>query len=425
MPFNRISSRVAIGLLVVLLASPMFGQGPLGMQIFAPADLSTAGGEIEPNEGYFFQFDILYWSASAPETKQVGYPDLTRSVSYGPHPITAQDKVSDVRIESNTLNSGDLQNQFTIGNRFEIGRVENRNGWFVSIYQLRDQGQDFHYKTADVVFQDPPQGPLGTHLLEGPVPLNPAGWAVGDPVVQRDLPVVLYDVTLSHNVETWGVELNYLRRLMTCHTGGTFEFYLGARYLEFDDEFGIRANDNLSPVTTTDNNSTTTTLTVPSFLSNSYWNMSAQNHVVGPQVGLRWFKKQGRWMLSTEGRFMAGLNCQSYHQKYSIGPNLNPSGAIPTNVDQLYTPATMAPSAGAHDAYTHEWSPAVELRLEGRYQLTRAISAHVGWTGLWLDNIARANAVINYTVPDMGIDLTHNKQGLFMNGITAGIDINR
>ena len=54
-----------------------------------------------------------------------------------------------------------------------------------------------------------------------------------------------------------------------------------------------------------------------------------------------------------------------------------------------------------------------------------AISFHAGWTGFWMDNIARANSVINYTVPAMGIDLTRNKQDVFINGLTLGFDVNR
>ena len=67
---NRTSSRMAIGALVsLLMASMTFGQDGLeGMQLGAPADCSTFGGPIEPNEGYFFQYDILYWSVSAPKT---------------------------------------------------------------------------------------------------------------------------------------------------------------------------------------------------------------------------------------------------------------------------------------------------------------------------------------------------------------------
>ena len=122
MPFNRTSSCVAIGLLLCLLATPSLGQGPLGFQIFAPADVSTYGGVQEPNEGYFFQFDGLYWSISAPEVRTVGFPG-TRVVNYG------RDDSRDVRIETNTLDTSQFDSKFSVGNRIEFGRIENRNGW--------------------------------------------------------------------------------------------------------------------------------------------------------------------------------------------------------------------------------------------------------------------------------------------------------
>ena len=78
MPFNRTSSSVAIGLLLCLLATPSFGQGPLGFQIFAPADVSTYGGDQQPNEGYFFQFDGLCWSIASPRCSRSEFPATRR-----------------------------------------------------------------------------------------------------------------------------------------------------------------------------------------------------------------------------------------------------------------------------------------------------------------------------------------------------------
>ena len=96
---NRTSSRMAIGALAsLLLASMTFGQDALeGMQLGAPADCSTFGGPIEPNEGYFFQYDLLYWSASAPKTTLIG-SNMPRTVYYGPHPLNAAfDPLDDTR----------------------------------------------------------------------------------------------------------------------------------------------------------------------------------------------------------------------------------------------------------------------------------------------------------------------------------------
>jgi hypothetical protein len=232
------------------------------------------------------------------------------------------------------------------------------------------------------------------------------------------LPVTLYNLTISNQTSTWGVEANYLYRALTHHTGGTLEFFGGVRYQEFNDTFSFQAGK------------AETTPQIPDFLSNSAWASNADNHIIGPQVGVHWFKKQGRWTLSSEGRFMAGLNCQNVHQQINLGPDLN-SGGISGNGSNTgskptpYTPTMMAPTSATDSAYARVFTPLVELRLEGRYQITSALSFHAGWTGFWMDNIARANGLVNYTVPLMGINMAENKQNVLVNGLTIGFDINR
>jgi hypothetical protein len=413
MPFNRTSSCVAIGLLLCLLAAPTFGQGPLGFQIFAPADVSTYGGIQQPNEGYFFKFDGLWWSISAPEVRPIGFPG-TRRVNYGPNDST------DVRIQTNTLDTSIFDNQFSAGNRIEFGRIENRNGWFVSIYQQRDQTQDYTAQAADMVFNDPAFGPHGESLLQGNVNNNSTTVPPFSPPVFRNLPVTFSNIFVENAIDTWGVELNYIHRYMTCHHGGTFELFLGTRYYEFNDNFRVHTASPTLP----GNAIAVVSGNVPSFLGGSYWDTEAENHIVGPQVGLRWFKKQGRWTFSTEGRFMAGLNCQNLAQQVDMGPNLRPG----VNANGTYTPfqpTVMSHTTSTHIVYAREFSPLLELRLEGKYQITRAIEFNAGWTGWWVDGIARASSVVDYTVPSMGIDLSGNREGVFVNGLTIGFTVNR
>jgi hypothetical protein len=85
----------------------------------------------------------------------------------------------------------------------------------------------------------------------------------------------------------------------------------------------------------------------------------------------------------------------------------------------------MSHTTTTHLEHAREWSPAIELRVEGRYQITRAISFHAGWTGIWMDGIARASSVIDYTVPAMGFDMAGNRESVFVNGLTLGFDVNR
>lgn len=49
-------------------------------------------------------------------------------------------------------------------------------------------------------------------------------------------------------------------------------------------------------------------------LSDAYWLTTAQNNLVGPQVGARWFRESNRLQLSAEGRFMAAYDLQNINQ---------------------------------------------------------------------------------------------------------------
>lgn len=414
MLMKRTSSYVTIGMFLLLLATPALGQGPGGFQIFGIPDNSTYGGVQKPNEGYFFQFDGLYWSITPGGTHPVGYPG-TRTVYYGVHPTGPTDTQSDARIQTNTLDTSLFDNQFRVGNRIEFGRIEDRNGWMVTIFQLRDEIQQYTADSADMVFNDPAFGPFGETLLYGNVNNDSSTTPPYSPAVFRELPVTFYDVLLEKKIDTWGVEANYMHRFLTRRGGGTFEMFLGARYFEFNEHFWVTTGADPGGHT------------VPSFLAQSSWDTDAENHIVGPQIGLRWFKKRGRWTISTQGRFTAGFNRQNFHQKVTMGPNLNPGPE--TTEDGTYyrpfEPKTMGPTNATHSAYANEWSPMIELRIEAGFQITRSISFQAGWSGIWIDGVARATSVVNYTVPAMGINLADNRENVFLNGLTVGFTVNR
>lgn len=415
MPFNRTSTRVALGLFVLLLAAPSYGQGPLGLQLFAPADVSTMGGDIQPNEGYFGQADFLWWSISAPKVVPVGFPGLTREAFVGPivvpipnpgsagaDPNLVPAEITQEVTQANSLNTSLFGTEFLAGVRYEFGRVEDGNGWFVSTFQPLRLTEAFFVPSATFVVQDSPFGPAAMNHLQGFLSaVGPSG----------NLPVTLYNITMDHEVDTWSVELMYLHRFRTCHNGGTFEFFAGPRYMEFNDRFGV--NVGASPIA----------LVTPDLLVGSSWASTAENHIIGGELGGRWFKKQGRWMLSTEGRFLAGMNRQNIHQVVNFAPLFG------STIGTSLQPLVMGTSTSTFDAAPTVFTPGIELRLEARYQLTRAISFHAGWTGMWLDGIARGDATIDYSLAAngqvFGIDLTRNKENLFINGLTLGIDINR
>jgi hypothetical protein len=218
-------------------------------------------------------------------------------------------------------------------------------------------------------------------------------------------------VAIHNRTTSWGTEVMYLHRFDTCHEGSTFEFLGGVRYIDFNDRFGVEVGES---------NDNQPAIEYPSLLQNSYWYTQVDNRIVGPQVGLRWFKQQGRWMLSSECRFLAGFNSQSAHQQYQLG---DPAILNPGSGD--YIPSAFTAHGSNNSAFASEFSPTVELRIEARYQLTKCLSLHGGWTGLWIGNVARASALVDYQLPNMGLDMSKNRQDLLMNGLTVGVDFNR
>ena len=70
----------------------------------------------------------------------------------------------------------------------------------------------------------------------------------------------------------------------------------------------------------------------------------------------------------------------------------------------------------------NNFSPMVELRAEASYQLTRALAARVGYTGIFVDNITRASQTVDWFIPDLGL-LRGGEQEIYINGLDFGFDV--
>ena len=80
-----------------------------------------------------------------------------------------------------------------------------------------------------------------------------------------------------------------------------------------------------------------------------------------------------------------------------------------------------------HTRYFQEFSPGGELQINASYQLTKSISLGVGWTGFWIDSIARPSDMVEYVLEQdsiMGIN-NNNRQGVFSNWVTFSAQLNR
>jgi hypothetical protein len=431
MALNCRKTWLAGWLLVLLTAAPAWSQGLEDAQFFAPAAMDEFGGGPRPNEGIFASIDYLKWTIQAPQKTTIGFQGGSREVYYDKDRKT---------IQTNTIDNGGFSADWTDGQRIEFGDVSGHHGWLFSGFRLHTQEQRDMFSSVNMVFQDLEFGDPAQRHLYGYVTnfwgyLNNTTPAYDPDFVLHDLPLSFDTVELRNRVETWGVEWNYLYRCHPTHNGGIFEFFLGARYLEFNETFDVDARGHRF-----DYDAFGTVIGPRSILADSFWSMKADNHIVGPQIGARFFKTTGRWTLSTEGRFLAGTNFQNLHQRGTLGSKLSdPWGSDDSrNISYRwlaqgppwdpYIPVVTNPTSFNHTDHEREFAPAFELRLEAKYQLTRAISTRFGWDVFWVDGIARSSDLINYTLAEnqvFGIAKENNRQSVLMQGFHVGLELNR
>jgi hypothetical protein len=269
------------------------------------------------------------------------------------------------------------------------------------------------------------------------------GWladldAAGDVVfsaTQLPLPLTFDFMHVENVVDTWSVEWMYMHRThpLGFYRSTLAELYFGVRYMEFEDRFHVRGRGARLRDQDGDGDNIAEPNTI---LADSEWQNDTNNRIVGPQVGIRLFTRRGRWTFSTEGRFFAGFNFQTVRQKGVLGTHLNevPTTAAgetlaigPGNIISGI-PAAIGPTYFTHGFSANEFSPCVEFRADARLHLTRGLAFRAGYTAIYIDGIARASNMIDYVWSEttvFGIRQDTNRQGVFMNGLTFGLEFNR
>ena len=375
--------------------------------------------------------------------------------------------------QTSALSTAALQAPFTVGNRYQFGWMGAEHGWSGEVFSMQSQVQTFTASDVSMTFHDennrlravspdvdPPGvyfaymmtvfSPTGTQAINYPhysVPNYQVNTATGLPMGYRllELPINFAQVTVQNKTDLWGTEMMYVRRFEPSERWGAFELMFGARYTEFNESFNVRTN-NAYDVYGTPTETLSDLARGDATLANSAWYTEASNHIIGPQLAGHWSKQWGRLRFSAQGRFCAGLNQQDIHQESVMGTLLtqysttNSSSTTTTvsftNNSISQTTSATDPSlwnvpygySGTHttrDVHMVEFTPVVDLRLDLNYQVTRAIYAKVGWTGMWMDHIARPSGMINYDIDGMGIMETKNWQSVLVNGFNIGIMVNR
>ena len=131
---NRIYSGLIALLFVMMTGLTAFGQDHelQGMQLFEPSDVRPYGNWAQPKEGFFFNFDGIFWYMTAPKKTSIGDPSLTPTVYYGP-------EESDSITEFNSMDTGRLRAKWKQGDRIELGYVNGHHGWMISTMELNRQ----------------------------------------------------------------------------------------------------------------------------------------------------------------------------------------------------------------------------------------------------------------------------------------------
>ena len=260
------------------------------LALFEPADIRPYDNWAEPKQGLFFTFDGLYMHISPPAKTSIGDPNLTPTVFVGP-------ALNDSFVETNSLDTSS-PSVWNWGDRMELGYIDGHQGFMFTSLETLSQTYDVTYPNAFVVFNDPAFGPEGSHYLD--TVLQAAVGAV--PAIIGETPVNFPRLHMQMKSRMEGAEALYIYRPSELPLGGNLEFMAGGRYLEVKDQFWVDATGGN--------------------LTDSYWNTTSHNEIGGPELGVRWFQPIGRFGISVDGRFTAGINAQSVNQDGVLAADL-------------------------------------------------------------------------------------------------------
>lgn len=370
-------------------------------QFFAPRDLSDFDTKPHANEGVFFTANFLRWRVTPPETSTIGNRDAVGHYASFPEVVPPFFDTLP-RQQLNSLNTSWYRTEDFDGQDFSLGWVEDNHGWFVRGFEMHGRDQTITGRDTMVAFADPQQ--LLVQQVDFFNFLNPfAG------ITSQLYPVGIIFDDLKADLETrfWTVEANFMYRHRT-HYGDWVEFFAGPRYLNFGEEFRVKAWGGL--------------------LNESWWYTDAHNHIIGPQIGMRYFKRYSSWQVSFEGRFMPAFNYQDVKQLTHLASRGGTGSLllVPNTFPLIQVGNGMAPLQSNSNERTDEYqfSAVGEVRVEAAYIITRKINLKIGYNLMVVSGLARPTAMVDYTFPEMGIRRDENDQTMFAHGFNFGVEIN-
>lgn len=362
------------------------------------------------HEGFYFAYDRVNWNVMTPPRYGAGDNGLrVSSTLVNSNPLTTP-----LPTVGNAVDVAQPDSEFGWGNRFDVGYIWNDAGWNLGIIGNFNAVDSKTYGAENLTAAAPQPFtgsvavlftvPAG--LLDGSIDVDGDGVAEdinGDGILGNDRVTFIpsFDtLTIDHRTRVDGVELmRTLRRDDFFARDSTVEFLYGLRFLRVDNE--MRA------------------LGVGGFLADSNWASEVENKMFGPQVGIRWAKRRGRWSLRSEGRFMAALNVRDASLEGIIA-SLHQPGTL--NNSDFLNPTSFA----QYDSDV-AFSPVAEARLEAVYHFTKKFSFKVGYTGTYASNMGYGSNMVDYTLPELTLRSLDNldTNHFFSNGLNMGFEINR
>ena len=235
-------------------------------QLFAPPDMQDYEIYPEPSEGFFFNYDRLYWGISVPKT--VGTAE-TRSGGYliPVQPIAPQTIVQlnndmiaagqpasglftfGTDVLSLDLNTSWLRTDMTWGNRYEGGWIYDNRGILLSYFDTGEQPQNFQ-----TINEFAASSPTQTFTQSGQTPEG--GGLVGGGNALNSTTIVSTSPPPDHLIAQKMVQMNTTRiqsaavtSLIRREIGGrgsrsNVKFSLGPRFVQFEDRYNIAYESN-------------------------------------------------------------------------------------------------------------------------------------------------------------------------------------
>jgi hypothetical protein len=362
------------------------------------------------NEGFFFSWDYVKFLMKSVEPSTVGADGITRAGMYG---------TLGSMIEYNSITTGWFSDEIFDGQDTTVGYIEKNQGWFFRWFELHGRNVDLVRSDAGVIFEDPQSLLVGFYDLDGDGlddsfdgDLNfgrDGGNIDADDLVQQG--VVFKEIHVNQNTKLYTIELNHLLRLPRELCGAYWETFCGVRFIDFKESFNVFG--------------------IGGVLADSFWNTEAENKIVGPQVGVRWFRTDGRFTFSGDARAVAAANFQTIRQVVSFGNKLSQNEGRGTDNSERGDDTfrsrwdQFVPRESVSSYHEMELGPLVEASAQAQIHLTRKLTFRLGVKGMYMDALARPAAMINYSFPDMGVNMNNNNQRMWMVGINAGFDLNR